>query len=452
MLKFEFSEEFQLEVIRFILKDRDGIKAFKLVKEEYFEFLNHAVLIRAISNFHRKLGRVPGELMLLEELRDLFKTQEFHEALSEKDKEGLTALSKEIFKKPVQDGDVLIQKVAKFASYAKMKDVVENVDLENYDTYSNFSSKVQDALALTRIDNEDKGTLLLSEIRDRQLKRRYKSSVIPTPFRQINKLTNAGGYSEGSIIVILDKPKNLKTAFLINWARGYLRMKKNVFYVDFENGQEEITTRLEQSLAGVNKKTIVEGLEDKKVQKVMRRYKRLGGEILIRRLPAFSTVFDIQAEMDLIYKSEGIRFHVLVIDYAGLMGSTTRKLDDKDRISDAYLDLANLANKNKIEHVITAHHITREGEKREATKYKDIDIAKCIDIVRHAQAIYGLNRTEEEKENDIIRAEIVAQRDGVPVGRALFFGDIEVQRMEEFTNQQIQEYEHLHETSQRIQD
>lgn len=448
-MKFEFSHEFQLETLRFILKDRDGEKGFILIKEEYFELLPHAILFRAISNFRNKIGKIPGELFLLEELRALFKEREFSEALTEYDKDSLNNTVKELFRNPVQDGDLLVGKIAQFASYAKMKDVVENVDLDNYESYEGFASRVQEALSLTRIEHEDTGTLLLAEIRDRQLKRRMQSYVIPTPFRQINKLTNAGGYSPGSIIVILDKPKNLKTAMLVNWARGYLRQKQKVFYVDFENGQEEITTRLEQSIAGLDKKSIVEGTEDKKVQKVVRRYKRMGGEIFIRRLPAYSSALDIQAEMDTIYKKYGIRFTRLVIDYIGLMSSISRKFDDKDRISDAYLDIANLALKNQIEQVITAHHIVREAEKREETHYRDTDIAKCIDIVRHAQAIYGLNRTEDEKEVGIVRMEIVAQRDGVPRGRALFFGDIERQRVEEFTNHQILEYERLHSVEDR---
>ena len=34
----------------------------------------------------------------------------------------------------------------------------------------------------------------------------------------------------------MDKPKAKKTFFMVNLARGYLRMKKSVYYVDTENG------------------------------------------------------------------------------------------------------------------------------------------------------------------------------------------------------------------------
>jgi hypothetical protein len=442
-VKFDFSIEFQFEVLRFICKDRDGSKALALVKEGYLELLPHAVIYRGISDFYKKFKRVPGEIFLKDELRLLFKQRDFNEALSFQDQDSILLLVKDIFNRTVRDGDILLRKVAEFASYAEMKSTLESIELDNFNSYKRFSEEVQKALRIADTQTDDLGTLLLKEIRQRQVKRRTTSFVVPTPFRQINNLTNAGGYAPGSIIVILDKPKNLKSAMLINWARGYLRQKKKVLYIDMENGRDEIVVRLEQSLAGVTKQEILEGTSDKKVQKILRRYNRLGGEVYIQRLPAYSTSADISALMEEVYRTHGIRFDSLIIDYIGIMGSLSRKFDDKDRISDAYLDIANLALQYKLDHVVTAHHITREGEKREVTKYRDIDIAKCIDIIRHAQAIFGLNRSPEEKEAEIIRMEIVAQRDGVPNGRALFISDIPVQKINEMTIAQESEYQEI---------
>jgi hypothetical protein len=230
---------------------------------------------------------------------------------------------------------------------------------------------------------------------------------------------------------------------LINWARGSLRDKKRILYIDLENGMDEILIRLEQSISKLDKTTLLEGTQDPKIQKIFRRYARLKGEIFVQRLPAYSTVADISILMDELYRSHGIRFNTLIIDYMGIMGCLSKKQDDKERISDVYLEVANLALQYDIEHVITAHHIVREAEKRESTKYKDIDIAKCIDIVRHAQVIFGLNRTVEEREANIIRLEIVAQRDGVPAGRALFIGDIPLQKIDEMTVSQETEYKRI---------
>jgi hypothetical protein len=77
--------------------------------------------------------------------------------------------------------------------------------------------------------------------------------------------------------------------------------------------------------------------------------------------------------------------------------------------------------------------------KRQATKYVGEDIAKAMDIIRHVQAVYGLNRNPEEYENGLVRMEVVDQRDGVPEGRCYFRVEAAHQRMDELTLREIEE-------------
>ena len=115
----------------------------------------------------------------------------------------------------------------------------------------------------------------------------------------------------------------------------------------------------------------------------------------------------------------------------------------KDKLYEYALNnMGNLAMKHGIEHIWTANHVTREGAKtREKTKYRGEDIALCIDIVRHAQAIFGLNRSQDEEEAGYLRMEIVSQRDGVPSGRAVFRSNDKTQRIEELSAQERKEYD-----------
>ena len=218
-------------------------------------------------------------------------------------------------------------------------------------------------------------------------------------------------------------------------------MRKNVFIADLENGEDELSLRFEQAIALEDKRAILSGECDQKVQRILRKYKRLGGDIFIKRYPAMSTIYDFQEDIDRLYRDLGMRFQILIVDYVGNMNSTTKKQDDFGRISDAYLDISNFALTNKIEHVWTPHHVTRDAKKREGTKYTENDIAKCIDIIRHVQAVYGLNRNEYELEEGIMRMELVVQRDGQPWGRALFHSDQKIQRVDEYSGKEIKEYE-----------
>lgn len=439
--KFTFTPEWQFDLINFITFDKYGPKALELLDPDFFTYLPHAVIVAAIDRFYKKNKRIPGKTFLKEELLSLLRTRDYANAFSKDEKSEILGLLNDLYK-PIRDGDLILQGIRQWAAYIQVKEEIEQVNLLNFEDYASFSKRILKATAIGVEDgNQQKGTLLINDIEERQWKRQDSQLVLPTPFRQINASTNADGYDRGSIIVILDKPKKGKTEQLVNIARGYLKMKKRIFYVDIENGQDSVATRFEQSIAKVTKKDILSGKYDKYVKKMLRKYRRLGGEIYIKRFPAYSTTaHDLQMEMDLMYQLKGLKFDILVIDFPGLMGATTGKNDDNERISDVYIDLANLALANDIEHIWAAHHVKREAEKREGTTYLENDIAKCIDIVRHVQAIWGLNRNEYEEENSILRMELVVQRDGIPHARALFYADHEIQRCDEMTSPEVKEY------------
>jgi len=437
---FEFGLEFQDELLKFVISNDDGFKAMEYVRNSYFSLLSRSVIFYGVEKVWEAHNRIPSWAILSQTLSEIFKERHFVEALTLEDQEDIKVFGKDLFNNPAKDGDILLQEIAKFASYVELKDKVETLDLEDFKSYSKFSSEVQQAIDISNTRRKDEiGTFFIEGIKERQLKRQAKDIVIPTPFPGINRLTNAGGYEPGSIIVILDQPKRWKTAALVNVARGYLRQKKKIVFFDLENGEESLVTRMEQSVGRVNKREIIRGIKDEEIQKILRRYKRLGGEVYVKRLPAFSTTKDMQHYIDLVYREYGLLFQDIIVDYVGLMGSLSGKQDDNGRIGDAYLDMANLIEKNKYEHCWTAHHLQRGARKREASQYLADDIAKAIDIIRHAQAVYGLNRTPEEYANGLIRMEVVDQRDGVPHGRCYFRVEPSHQRMDELTKREIEE-------------
>lgn len=440
--KFEYSTDYQYELLKFTLKDKDGYKALELYDQSYFTLDEHAVIADALKRFYSKYKRIPKEPSILkEEISNLFRSRDYIELFTSRDRSDILDNINKLYKSECKDGDLILDKCVEFAKYVELKHVVENVNLLNVSEYDTFSSKIQKAIKHGDSITEDYGTMLIGNIKERQFDRQDKKTVLPTPFQQINDATNAGGYDKGSVIVVLDRPKKFKTGMVINIARGYLKMKKKVLIIDLENGQDSYATRLEQSIAKRNKKEILSGKFDDKVQRILRKYKRLGGEIVIKRLPALTTTsMDIQFLFDHYYREHGMRFDILIVDYAGLMASTTQKVDDHSRIADAYLDLSNLAIKNGIEHVWSPHHVTKEAYSREKVKYRDSDLAKSTEIGRHVQAIWGLNRDEDEEENNIMRMELVTQRDGKQTARALFHVDYPTQRADEFNKSEIREY------------
>lgn len=443
-VKFSFTPDFQLEILRFILRDKEGGLVLRRVKSSYLVLIEHALIFEGISKYFKKQGKMPSENILKQVIKELLESKAYVDLVTKDDLPSIQKLISNLYHIPLSDSEYIKERIYQFSTYVEMKNLNDSFDLDNFEQYEEYSRKIEKVLQKSKPKKEDEPLYMIRDITERQFRRQSEPSVIPCPFRQLNELTNAGGYPEHSVNVILDKPKAKKTFFMVNLARGYLRMKKSVLYIDTENGQEQIMDRFIQSSINKTKKELYSGEYDKLEAKHLRKLARFGVELVVERVPAMITNTTYIREKIIQLRNQGIDIKVLMVDYAGKLASIAGDREDFERISNVYIDLSNLAEEMKLDIIWTAHHITREGKKHRKTRYDENDISGSIAIVRNAQVIMGLNATEQEERDDILRAEIVVQRDGLPSGRALFKCSTETQRCTEFTREQRKEYDRVY--------
>lgn len=440
--KFSFSLEFQLEVLRFLIQSKESPLVMSKVKPGYFTLIEHSLVLEALKKHYKKYKKIPGMPVLIETTRKLLDGREYVDLVTQEDIPNINKVINDLYTQPLKDEEVIHENIYKFAAYLEMKALNEEMDFSNYNLYEDYQNKIANILKNSKPVKDEEPSFMVRDTTRRQLMRAADPDVIPTPYWQLNALSNGNGYTKGSIFVLLDRPKAKKTFSLINISRGYLTMKKNVLYIDTENGKKQIMERMVQSTLNKTKLDILSGDFDKMEQRHMRKYKRLGVEFIVERVAAL--VGDANTIRNLILQLEaeyGIKIHVLVIDYAAKLASTSRDKEDITRINNVYIELDNLAAELGIEAIWTAQHITREGAKHKATRYEDNDIASSISIIRNAQCILGLNSTDEEEENGVQRLEVVVQRDGKPHGRALFNFDADRQRWKEFSREARAKYD-----------
>ncbi len=445
-MKFQFTVEFQYDLLRFTVQDKNGYKAILLYDDTYFTLTEHSVLAFTLKHYYRKRKVIPGKVMFIEELNKTFDHKDFINNLTDEDRKEILSLAHGLWKGVVKDGDEIIKKAEKFTQYVDLKHEIENVNLLDYEHYDSFSRKIQKAISPRLQNIEEKGNFLLKDIKHRQARRKEGGSIIPMPWTELDRKTNAGGYARGSILVVLDKAKKFKTGVLINIARRYLQyQKKNVLIIDLDNGEDEFLMRIEQSIAGVSKADLLDerGSADKKVRESLKKTKRIGGELVLKRFPSLiTTASDISTYIDYLYREFGFQTEILIVDYIGKMGCVSGKESLHERISEAYIDISNLALEKKLDLVWTAQHVTKDAAKnREEKVYESTDVAGATDITRHVQALYGLNRTKEEEKNEFLRMEIIDQRDGPPMGNVVFKVDMLKQRMAPAKGKILKEYE-----------
>jgi len=445
--KFNFDIDFQWQIIKYTILDKKGYKLLNLYKHTYFEIDDQQVITHAIEKFFKRKQRIPSSPSILnQELNQLFRSRSYATQLLEKDRDRIKKKVRSLYKSTLRDGDEIYEQCKLFASYIELKNVLLEVDVKDFSKYASYSKKIQNAVNLGMELDEKEGSFIVSAAKARILDRHLTEETVPTPYRGVNKLTNANGYTKGSIVVLVDRPKKGKTLTMVNFARAYMSRKgkyksnKKVIYFDLENGESAINIRIDQGIVGGTKRELLTTKHDALLLKQLRKYKRMGGEIFVKRMPNGSTTNDFQKVLDDLYSDYGIKFEVAVVDYIAIMGSTSGKKDDVERISDAYLDVKNWAIHNSFDIVITGHHVKREGYKRRYSVYQTVDLAKCIDIERHVDTMFGIQQNPEEEENNIFRLEVMEQRDGLK-GRILFHVDHNTQKLTEFTNEEVAAYD-----------
>lgn len=443
-IKFSFTPDFQLEILRFIIQDKEGGLVLGRLKPSYLVLIEHSLICEGILKYFKKTKKIPSQNVLKEVIKEMLESKAYVDLVTKDDIPTIERTIKNLYSIQLSDSEYIKEKIYKFSTYVEMKNLNDSFDLDNFEQYEEYSKKIEKVLQKSKPKKEDEPLYMIRDVTERQFKRQSEPSVIPCPFRQLNELTNAGGYPEHSVNVILDKPKAKKTFFMVNLARGYLRMKKSVLYIDTENGQEQIMDRFIQSSINKTKKELYSGEYDKLEAKHLRKLARFGVELVVERVPAMITNTTYIREKIIQLRNQGIDIKVLMVDYAGKLASIAGDREDFERISNVYIDLSNLAEEMKLDIIWTAHHITREGKKHRKTRYDENDISGSIAIVRNAQVIMGLNATEQEERDDILRTEIVVQRDGLPSGRALFKCSTETQRCTEFTKEQRKEYDEVY--------
>lgn len=438
--KFEFNLGFQWDIIKYTLIDRRGYRALLLYHYSYFDLIDQQIIVRAMARFFDRRSRLPTKAsVLLEEIKYFYKHRDYVNTLKDKDRKRVNKKIKSLYKGGIADGEEILEKIIMFASYVDVKDLMGKFDITNYNDYEKVAIKLQEAVNKQKEVEGNKGTFIVSGIKSRVARRKFNDSVIPTPFYQLNRTTNAGGLPRGSVVVILDKEKGGKTLSLVNVARGYLRKRKKICIIDLENGQESIEDRLDQSVGNFSKKELPHKSTDQKLKKLYRKYNRIGSELYVERMPAGSSFNDIELVFKRLKEDFGFVADVLVVDYFILMSPTKPKSRDDLEISQVYVDSKNFAEKWDLESVWTANHIKSDAYKRRATRYRSGDAAKALDIGRNADLIMGVNQNFDEEEADILRWEIVDQRDGQR-GTIVFSVNHRTQRLTELTQEERENF------------
>ncbi|AEO93485.1 gp226 [Bacillus phage G] len=220
----------------------------------------------------------------------------------------------------------------------------------------------------------------------RQVKENPESiKAIPTGFSQIDD-TN-GGFRAGELIYIIGRKGDGKSVALLNfghnaWAAGY-----NVIIFTLEISKEDYERRFDARAAGISSNGLKMGKLDNAEEIIYDKYldnlskgkvevldKESGqqkltscGTMYIVDCPSGATPAFVESKIDTVEQLLGIKFHVVITDYSGIMKPNVNVGEKRHEQGAIALDQKRIARERDCV-VLSAAQMTRGGAKeKEAT-------------------------------------------------------------------------------------
>jgi len=214
----------------------------------------------------------------------------------------------------------------------------------------------------------------------------------------------SGGVAAGELLVLLAPPARGKTSYLWKIVTSAAQQGMNVLGVTLEISARKCVRRVDQALTGLTRDELI---DHGSAVRAARR--SLPGEIWIKDWSyAGVRVEDIRAQV-LRMRQRDQRVDMLMVDYLELVRpKTTSRNSERHDYARVAADMRALAVELNIP-VVTAWQVNRQGSNQYMVSERDI--SECWDVIKIADIILGLNQSDAELSERVMRVGVIKQRE-----------------------------------------
>jgi replicative DNA helicase len=391
----KYGNSFQTKVLGLLLTDRKFlVDVSDSVTDEYFENTARKWIVNRLNKYFDEFHTTPTMEALQIEVK-----KEDNEVL----KIAVIEELKEAYKMAdqSQDKEYIEQEFLKFCQNQQMKKaIMTSVDLLNDGDYESIRTLISKAIVTSQEKNTGHDYELDVESRYRPDDRR----VIPTPWPQINSITQ-GGYGKGDLIIFFGGPGSGKSWAAISMALEAVKLNCNVVYYTLELGEGYVGQRFDANLLGIP----VDQLPMHRV-KIEEATKGLAGKLIIKEFPPKrASLDDIERHLDQLWNQHNFKPNVIFIDYLDLLRNRRSRVERKDDLDDIYTDAKGLAKELGIP-IISPSQVNRSGA---ADKVVEGDkAAGSYDKIMIGDIIISTSRLRKDKVDNTSRWHIIKNRYG----------------------------------------
>jgi replicative DNA helicase len=391
----KYGNSFQTKVLGLLLTDRKFlVDVSDSVTDEYFENTARKWIVNRLNKYFDEFHTTPTMEALQIEVK-----KEDNEVL----KIAVIEELKEAYKMAdqSQDKEYIEQEFLKFCQNQQMKKaIMTSVDLLNDGDYESIRTLISKAIVTSQEKNTGHDYELDVESRYRPDDRR----VIPTPWPQINSITQ-GGYGKGDLIIFFGGPGSGKSWAAISMALEAVKLNCNVVYYTLELGEGYVGQRFDANLLGIP----VDQLPMHRV-KIEEATKGLAGKLIIKEFPPKrASLDDIERHLDQLWNQHNFKPNVIFIDYLDLLRNRRSRVERKDDLDDIYTDAKGLAKELGIP-IVSPSQVNRSGA---ADKVVEGDkAAGSYDKIMIGDIIISTSRLRKDKVDNTSRWHIIKNRYG----------------------------------------
>lgn len=410
---YKFDEEFQGKIAALCVRDTQFMQRTEgLVQPEYFESAADAHIVHIATRYYQKYRKVPGDLKVV---IMLIKADKIAKVMKPEMAPLVGARAKELWGHDISDRDYVVDQVATFARYQAVSkailDSVTHLDLYEFDKIQARLSRALDTGA-----HADNGAYNYGEMLEARTEERLERAAgklpptgITTGYPDIDKHLYHKGWGKRELSVLMGGAKSGKTTALIDFgvsACGHM-YRYNVLYVTLEVSAKIIAERMDSRISEQLMFELNSHIHDVKAK--VGDFMKKAGKFIIHEFPTGSMrVSDLRRLIER-YRSKGITFDLVIVDYADLMAPERYTDSAIENSKNVYVTLRGLAMEEDLA-ILTATQTNREGAKKMVATMTDI--AEDFNKVRIADIVISINKTEDERKMNQARLYFAAVRNG----------------------------------------
>ena len=399
----------------FVLKGMfENLSYFRKVsnnlEERYFE-LDKSIVLKFVKDYFAKYQKIPDYSVAM----NSFSSADYTSEVKKEIEETLNVVKTLDFDS-IEDGQWLYDKTKEFANERAMflfikEGAMELNKEESKRDFSGLEAKMREALSINW--DEDLGIDYFDEIQFDEVYDWLSNAThrIPLGIGPIDNAICGGIPGKTKFCGVLVGSAGLgKSMILSNIAVNAVKSGKNVLYLTFEIDQKELRKRMDAAFTDLSLGNIFQLRNEVKRRIIDAKQNQTTGRFIIKEFPPASiSALQVETFVHTLNLKKKFVPDILILDYLGIMTPISPKSCNSlyEKGKSICEEIRALSDRLQCP-IISASQTNRTGYGKESVELDNI--ADSMGIAHTSDLIISLVQTDELKENNQIKFEIIKSR------------------------------------------